>query len=181
MTDRFTSAGLGSEPGHLESYLIRLTKEPALLDAFAQAVFRRLHAHDEREASADPLAQLHTLAFEVLSETPAAVEVDRAHGAQESADLRKRIDDALPSIPPGQLAVLLAHKRDGLSESVVAERLGLDTEVVRTSISAARLNLRRSIWKECYTKQSPKPTPGDAIHPITGQVTAFGSAYDIKG
>lgn len=181
MTDASESTGTGSELGHLASYLIRLTEQPAQLEAFAEAVFRRLHAHDEREAYADPIAQLHTLAFEVLSGTPAAVEVDRAHGAQEYADLRRRIDDALPSIPPGQLAALLAHKRDGLSESGVAERLGLSTEVARTSISAARLNLRRSILKECYTKQSPNPTPGDAIHPITGHVTAFDPAYGIKG
>ena len=152
----------------LHRYLIRRLRNPNDVDDLAQEVFRRLLMVDESKAIDKPLAYLYGVASHVLADDqlekkrwkgllifdsqaleeaeadkPAFIEDDLA----DRLNLQQQIDKAVAQLPPTQAAVLLAHKRDGMSYEEVAEYLGLSIHTVEKYVTQAKSRIRTMTWE----------------------------------
>jgi RNA polymerase sigma factor (sigma-70 family) len=67
--------------------------------------------------------------------------------------LERQLENALRELLPTHLAVLLLHKRDGLSYEAVAERLGISVHTVRKYLYQARTQVRAR-WKQMDKRAS---------------------------
>jgi RNA polymerase sigma-70 factor (ECF subfamily) len=65
----------------------------------------------------------------------------------ERLNLQQQIDRALAQLPPTHAAVLLCHKRDGLSDEEVAEKLGLSIHTVEKYVTQAKSKIRTMSWE----------------------------------
>jgi RNA polymerase sigma-19 factor, ECF subfamily len=145
-------------------YLIRrLSRASQDVDDLVQEIYLELLRRDTRKEVRNPLAFIYGVAAHVLADhrTDAAHEHERfvseedagaAWGEFPSDALTDRLEDfvsiqqqiqtALDQLPPMQAAVLVLHKRDGLSYEEVAEKLGLKVDTVHKYLTQARLKIR---------------------------------------
>lgn len=149
----------------LKRYLMRRLGRPQDVDDLAQEVYLRLLSVSEETYIEKPLAYLYGTASHVLAdhmfalksrsridwgddyeqsmESPACVMPD---DMAERLNLQQQIDRAVAQLPPTHAAVLLAHKRDGMSYEECAEKLGLSIFTVEKYLTQARAHLRTMCW-----------------------------------
>lgn len=160
----FATSTFGRYRRELHRYLMRRLRQPQDVDDLAQEVYLRLLRLDDAKCVRKPLAYLYGTAAHVLAdhmfalkhtpvdwskdaddcmESPACVLPD---DMAERLNLQQQIDRALAQLPPTQAAVLLAHKRDGLSYDEVAEKLGLSIHTVEKYVTVSKSQLRAMIW-----------------------------------
>lgn len=152
----------------LHRYLMKRLRRPQDVDDLAQEVYLRLCRVDDDRCVHKPLAYLYGIASHVLADFRMEVkhESERVICDSEMADqfadepscvladdladrlnLQQQIDKALARLPPTHRAVLLAHKRDGLSYEEVAEKLGLSVHTVAKYITIGKAHIRTMEWE----------------------------------
>lgn len=89
-----------------------------------------------QEAAPNASGYLNTIA-DVVPEDPT-----------ERMALQQQLDVALAQLPPQQAAILLAHKRDGLSYEDLQIKFGLPVVVIEKCISDAKARVRTMSWKD---------------------------------
>jgi RNA polymerase sigma-19 factor, ECF subfamily len=148
----------------LRRYLIRRLRKPQDADDLAQEVYLRLLRHDESRCVHKPLAYLYGIASHVVADYRMDERRDRDHvmfdsdsNADEPArvlpddmadrlNLQQQLERALSQLPSTHAAVLLAHKRDGLSYEEVAAQLGLSIHTVEKYLTQAKARIRTMSW-----------------------------------
>ena len=145
-------------------YLMRrLSGASQDIDDLAQEIYLQLLRRDGSKEVRNPLAFIYGVAAHVLadhragaahkserfvseedagsawSEFPSDALADRP---EDFLALQQQIQSALQQLPPMQAAVLVLHKRDGLSYEEVAEKLGLKVDTVHKYLTQARLKIR---------------------------------------
>jgi RNA polymerase sigma-70 factor (ECF subfamily) len=152
----------------LHRYLMRRLRKPQDVDDLAQEVYLRLLRHDESKCVHKPLAYLYGIASHVVADYRIGEEHDREHlmfdsdseenWTEEPAsvlpddmadrlNLQQQLERALSQLPPTHAAVLLAHKRDGLSYEEVAEKLHLSIHTVEKYLTQAKARIRTMPWE----------------------------------
>jgi RNA polymerase sigma-70 factor (ECF subfamily) len=152
----------------LHRYLMRRLRKPQDVDDLAQEVYLRLLRHDESKCVHKPLAYLYGIASHVVADYRIGEEHDREHlmfdsdseenWTEEPAsvlpddmadrlNLQQQLERALAQLPPTHAAVLLAHKRDGLSYEEVAEKLHLSIHTVEKYLTQAKARIRTMPWE----------------------------------
>jgi RNA polymerase sigma-70 factor (ECF subfamily) len=152
----------------LHRYLLRRLRQPQDVDDLAQEVYMRLLRIDDEKCIHKPLAYLYGTASHVLADYRIEVEAEHKHVSVSSEmveewentpgcvlpddiadrlNLQQQIDRALAQLPPTHAAVLLAHKRDGLSYDEVAEKLGLSIHTVEKYVTQAKARIRTMSWE----------------------------------
>lgn len=152
----------GGYTRELHRYLLRRLREPQDVDDLAQEVYLRLLRLDENKDVEKPLAFLYGVAAHVLSDFRSTARhgeyvpldtVDECSLAgtipdeTERLNLQQQLEYALSQLPPTHAAVLLAHKRDGLSYEEVAARLNLSIHTVEKYITQAKARIRLMPWE----------------------------------
>lgn len=153
----------------LHRFLVRRIRNPQDVDDLAQTVYERLMKIDDERPIQKPLAYIYTVASHVLADHRRQVAAHRGEyvifdsdfvdelaeepscvSADDLADglnLQQQIDNALSQLPPTHAAVLLAHKRDGLSYVEVAQKLGLSPHTVEKYVTQAKARIRALSWE----------------------------------
>lgn len=145
----------------LHRYLLRRVGRPADADDLAQEVFLRLLRVRHSDRVLKPLAYLYGIASHVVHEfriregqsrvtyDSTAVEHVAEHPEQLAGDdfsdqlqLQQLLERALLRLPPGQRAVLLLVKRDGLSHEEAAKAAGLTVQTVEKYMVTAKARIR---------------------------------------
>lgn len=163
----FATSTFGRYRRELHRYLMRRLRQPQDADDLAQEVYLRLCRLDDEKTVHKPLAYLYGIASHVLADFRIEVEHERERVACDSEiadewaempscvlpddladrlNLQQQIDAALAQLPPTHAAVLLAHKRDGLSYEECAEKLGLSVFTVEKYITQAKARIRTMGW-----------------------------------
>jgi RNA polymerase sigma-19 factor, ECF subfamily len=151
----------------LHRYLLRRLRRPQDVDDLAQEVYLRLLRHDETKCVRKPLAYLYGIASHVVADFRIETEHERERltfdseaceqGSEEPTsalpddladrlNLQQQLERALAQLPPTHAAVLLAHKRDGLSYEEVAQKLNLSVHTVEKYITQAKARIRTMAW-----------------------------------
>jgi RNA polymerase sigma-70 factor (ECF subfamily) len=151
----------------LERYLMRRVRDGQDVRDLAQEVYLRLLRVGKAElATGDSPAYLYWIASHVvyefklrakrervvfdsdavdaLTEHPPEVERDPIG---EGLDLEGQLSRALKRLPPAYRAVILMHKRDGLSFAEVANELQLSKHTVKKYVGRALAALRAAKWE----------------------------------
>lgn len=165
--DRFATSMFGRYRRELHRYLMRRLRHPQDVDDLAQEVYCRLIRLEDEKCVHKPLAYLYGIASHVLADFRIEVEQEREHitvdsdtvdewsdspscvlpdDLAERLNLQQQIDRAMAQLPPTHAAVLLAHKRDGMSYDEVAERLGLSIHTVEKYVTQAKARVRTMSW-----------------------------------
>lgn len=152
----------------LHRYLMRRLRTPQDVDDLAQEVYMRLLRLDDDKIVRKPLAYLYGIAAHVVADFRIESEHEREHvtidsdaaerGADQPAEVRlddladrlnlqQQIDRALAQLPPTHAAVLVLHKRDGLSYEEVARELGLSVHTVEKYVTQAKARIRTMPWE----------------------------------
>lgn len=163
----FATLTFGRYRRELHRYLLRRLRHPQDTDDLAQEVYLRLCRLDDEKCVHKPLAYLYGIASHVLADFRIEVEQQREHITVDSEtveewsdspscvlpddlgdrlNLQQQIDKALAQLPPTHAAVLLAHKRDGMSYDEVAEALGLSIHTVEKYVTQAKARIRTMSW-----------------------------------
>jgi RNA polymerase sigma-19 factor, ECF subfamily len=163
----FATSTFGRYRRELHRYLMRRLRQPQDVDDLAQEVYERLLRLDDEKTIHKPLAYLYGVASHVLADYRIDLEHEREHitvdsekvdewvdtpacvlpdDLAERLNLQQQIDAALAQLPPTHAAVLLAHKRDGLSYEECAEKLGLSVFTVEKYITQAKARIRTMAW-----------------------------------
>ena len=143
----------------LHRYLLRRLRRPEDADDLAQEVYMRLLRMNQHTLVRTPLAYLYGIAAHVLADFHKAK--SQHHTEEEIADVTEIIEDdlaerlnlqqqlqrALAQLPPTHAAVLLAHKRDGLSYEEVARELNLSVHTVAIYVKQAKARIRMMQWE----------------------------------
>lgn len=161
------SQAFGRYRRELHRYLMRRLRQPTDVDDLAQDVYMRMLAIDTAKVVHKPLAYLYGIASHVLADYRIEVEQEREHITVDSdtvdewaeqpscilpddladrLNLQQQIDRALAQLPPTHAAVLLAHKRDGLSYEEVAVKLNLSLHTVEKYVTQAKARIRTMSW-----------------------------------
>jgi RNA polymerase sigma-70 factor (ECF subfamily) len=146
--------------GRLHSYIARKLSNPADADDLAQEVWLRLLQADPKTEVSEPLAFLRNTVRWVLVDWWRQQEQDRKYireaieadieiasnalsdRSEDYVSITQYLDQILKELPPMQAAVLLLHKRDGLSYEEVATKLGLAPNTVKKYLTMARTRIR---------------------------------------
>jgi len=152
----------------LHRYLLRRLRKPQDVDDLAQEVYLRLCRIDDEKAVEKPLAYLYGIASHVLADFRIEIECEREviehcgidddewydcpscilpDDLGERLNLQQQIARALAQLPATHAAVLLAHKRDGLSYDEVAAKLGLSIHTVEKYVTQAKARIRTMSWE----------------------------------
>ena len=152
----------------LHRYLLRRLRKPQDVDDLAQEVYLRLLRHDDAKLVRKPLAYLYGIASHVVADYRIETEHEREHLTFDSdagehwaeqpssvlpddladrLNLAQQLERALAQLPPTHAAVLLAHKRDGLSYEEVAKKLGLSIHTVEKYVTQAKARIRTMSWE----------------------------------
>lgn len=152
----------------LQRYLLRRLRKAQDVDDLAQEVYLRLLRHDESKCVHKPLAYLYGIASHVVANYHIDEGHDREHlrvdneteetWAKEQSNvvsddladrlnLQQQIERALALLPPTHAAVLVAHKRDGLSYGEVAKKLNLSIHTVEKYVTQAKARIRMMAWE----------------------------------
>ncbi len=151
----------------LHRYLARRLRRPQDVDDLAQEVYLRLLRLGNENRVRKPLPFLYGIAAHVLADFNMENVSEREHltfddeavhaWSQSSAgmapeelterlNLQQQIERALAKLPRMHAAVLLAHKRDGLSYKEVAQRLNLSVHTVEKYLTQAKARIRMMSW-----------------------------------
>lgn len=161
----FATSTFGRYRRELHRYLMKRLRRPQDVDDLAQEVYLRLITLSDEKVIEKPLAYLYGVASHVLAdhmfamkercvidwskdaddcmESPACVLPD---DLADRLNLQQQIDKAMAQLPPTHAAVLLAHKRDGLSYDECAEKLGLSIHTVEKYVTQAKARVRTIGW-----------------------------------
>ena len=152
----------------LQRFLMRRLRNPDDVNDLAQEVYLRLWRLDESKVIEKPLAYVYGTAAHVLADFRMEVDQEREHvtvdseladgfmdspaavlpdNLAERLNLQQQIDKALAQLPPTHAAVLLAHKRDGLSYEECAEKLGLSIHTVEKYVTQGKARIRTMSWE----------------------------------
>lgn len=151
----------------LVRYLRRRVRKPEDVADLVQDVYERTLKLDDAEEVREPLALLHQIANWVLGDfrrktrrdervTIDSEAVDRRMEEPDECppdeiadriDLQQRVQRALAVLPRTHAAVLLLHKRDGLSHEEVATSLNISVHTVRKYMADARARIRAMAWE----------------------------------
>ncbi len=163
----FATSTFGRYRRELHRYLMRRLRHPQDVDDLAQEVYLRLCRLDDEKCVLKPLAYLYGIASHVLADFRIEVEQERecitvdSETVDEWSDnpscvlpddiadrlnLQQQIDKAMAQLPPTHAAVLLAHKRDGMSYDEVAIRLDLSIHTVEKYVTQAKARVRTMAW-----------------------------------
>ncbi len=145
----------------LHRFLVRRLGSTRDAADVAQEVYLRLTRLEDLSSVRDPRAYLYGVATHVVleyraraqrdpvtfdSDTVENVSRDAAYAAPdtlaERLDTQRRLERALSSLAPTHLAVLVLHKRDGLSYEEVAGKLGLSVHTVHKYVIQAKAQVR---------------------------------------
>jgi RNA polymerase sigma-19 factor, ECF subfamily len=164
----FATSVFGRYRRELHRYLMRRLRHPQDVDDLAQDVYLRLLAIDDERVVRKPLAYLYGIASHVLADYRIEVEAEREIITVDSEivdewtdspgcvlpddiadrlNLQQQIDKAMAQLPPTHAAVLLAHKRDGMSYEEVAEHLDLSIHTVEKYVTQAKARIRTMSWE----------------------------------
>jgi RNA polymerase sigma-70 factor (ECF subfamily) len=148
-------------------YFVRRLRCVQEADDLTQEVCLRFLLLDENICPHKPLAYLYRIAANVLADFSMNSARRRNHvvidseiaescseqgcGAIEAVcvdtlALKEQLIRALLQLPPTHLAVLLAHKREGLSYLETAARLNLSVHTVEKYVTQAKARLRTMHW-----------------------------------
>ena len=163
------SAGMGlfgQYTRELHRYLLRRLRRPEDVDDLAQEVYLRLLRMDQDKCVRKPLNFLYGIASHVVADfhrarartVPTVDASDEREESNESnpapsdelaerLNLQQQLQRALAQLPPTHAAVLLAHKRDGLSYEEVARELKLSVHTVAIYIKEAKARIRLMPWE----------------------------------
>lgn len=149
----------------LHKYLVRRIQNPQDADDLAQEVYLRLMRVDESKLIREPLAFLFGIAAHVVADfwigarrEPHAASkeafedcVDEesltlSDDLAERLNLQQQLEHAISQLPPLHAAVLLAHKRDGLSYEEVAAKLQISIHTVEKYVTQAKARIRTMQW-----------------------------------
>ncbi|MGH8176116.1 MAG: RNA polymerase sigma factor [Steroidobacter sp.] len=150
----------------LHRYLVRRLRNPEDVNDLAQEVYMRLLRLDDAKSVRDPLAYLYRVASSVVADfwTGAGreqVEIDNdaveewaenpesalPDDLAERLNLQQQLERAIAQLPPTQAAVLVLHKRDGLSYEEVARTLNLSVHTVEKYVTLAKARIRTMTWE----------------------------------
>lgn len=152
--------------GELHRFLVRRLPQSHDANDVIQEIFLRILRVDRPELVRKPLAYVYGIAAHVVCEFRLRGQHDRVTFDSETVDQAaehpehvapdemleslisvQQLERTLVHLSPTHKAVLLLHKRDGLSREEVAERLGLSTHTVKKylcqAMSAIRANWDR--------------------------------------
>ena len=152
----------------LHQYLKYRVHNPCDVDDLAQEVYTRMIAAKDC-AIENPLAYLYGIARHVVADHRTDISTERRcigrrtemedddWSAEPSCvlpddiadrlNLQQQIDKALAQLPPTHQAVLLCHKRDGLSYAETAKKLGLSEFTVEKYVTQGKARLRTMSWE----------------------------------
>lgn len=150
----------------LVRYLQRRVHKPEDVADLVQEIYKRILKLDDSAEIREPLALLHQIANWVLGDfrrnarrheriTVDSETVDRRLEELEDIppdeladqiDLQQRVQQALAVLPRTHAAVLLLHKRDGLSHEEVATTLNISVHTVRKYMAEANARIRAVTW-----------------------------------
>lgn len=163
----FATSTFGRYRRELHRYLMRRLRQPQDVDDLAQEVYIRLIRLDDEKCVLKPLAYLYGIASHVLADYRIEVEQEREcitvdseavdewtdtpscvlpDDLAERLNLQQQIDKAIAQLPPTHAAVILAHKRDGMSYDEVAEKLGLSRHTVEKYVTQSKARIRTMSW-----------------------------------
>lgn len=166
--DGFGASAFQHYRRELHRYLTRRLRQPQDVDDLAQEVYLRLLRHDESKCVHKPLAYVYGVASHVVADFRIGEEQHREHLTFDSEteqswsnepsgglpddmadrlNLQQQLERALARLPPTQAAVLLAHKRDGLSYEEVATKLNLSIHTVEKYLTQAKARIRTMAWE----------------------------------
>lgn len=166
--ERLDAAAFRHYRHQLNRYLLKRLRKPQDADDLAQEVYLRLLRHDESKRVLKPLAYLYGVASHVIADYTAGQAHDRKHltyegdseeqwneqaanilpdNLAERLNLQQQLERAFMQLPPMHAAVLLAHKRDGLSYEEVAEKLGLSVHTVEKYVTQSKARIRTMSWE----------------------------------
>lgn len=151
----------------LHRYLLRRLRRPQDVDDLAQEVYLRLLRMGDDKCVRKPLAFVYGIAAHVLADFRMGEAHQQEHVTfdddmveewserpptfvpDELADrlnLEQQLERSLAQLPPTHAAVLLAHKRDGLSYEEVAHKLTLSVHTVEKYVTQAKARIRTIPW-----------------------------------
>lgn len=128
----------------LRRYCHHYVREPQDMNDLAREVHLRLQSGDV-QPSAAPVE--HPVLGMPLAPAEQAAQVVSARLEQGQLDLQQQLKRALAEMSPVHAAVLLLHKRDGLSQEAIAIELQLGVPAVAEYLAEARTQLRMKLWK----------------------------------
>lgn len=150
----------------LERYLARRMRGGQDARDLAQEVYLRLLRVGKADLAKDSPAYLYWIASHVVYEFKLRARRERVsfdsevldawteHPPQvapdamsEGLNLEHQLDRALKQLQPTYRAVILLHKRDGLSFAEVATQLGLSKHTVKKYVGRALAALRAAKWE----------------------------------
>lgn len=164
----FATSLFGRYRRELHRFLMRRLRQPQDVDDLAQEVYLRLLRLDDEKVIHKPLAYLYGIASHVLADHRTGVEQERECITVDSEiidewcdtpscilpddladrlNLQQQIDRCVAQLPPTHAAVLLAHKRDGMSYEEVAARLDLSIHTVEKYVTQAKARCRTMAWE----------------------------------
>jgi RNA polymerase sigma-70 factor (ECF subfamily) len=147
----------------LRRYLIRRLGRPQEVDDLAQEVYLRLLRIDSAKCVHKPLAFVYGVAARVLADHRTETSQDDAYFVsaeelpeswsdhasdalsdrlEDSFSISQQIEKALAQLPAMHAAVLILHKRDGMSYEEVAVELQLSVHTVHKYLTEGRAQLR---------------------------------------
>lgn len=145
----------------IERYLASRIRNPDDARDLAQEAFLRLLRLKDAEYIRQPEAYLFriaiNLAYEYRLKQKASpihpyISVDEddellatSHTTEDLAELRERmerLEQALGALPPNVRAALIFQRRDGMTYSEIAERLGVSSSMVKKYLQTALLRCR---------------------------------------
>lgn len=168
MAPRDSAVSVAEQYGKpLERYLMRRIHNGQDVCDLAQEVYLRLLRVGKAELTAeDSPAYLFWIASHVVYEfklrarrepvifdsdaldaRAEQLPVSERDSMQDELDLQGQLNRALKRLPPAYRAVLLLHKRDGLSFAEVAQQLGLSKHTVKKYVGRALAALRAAKWE----------------------------------
>lgn len=163
----FQSAAIDRYWSDVRRYFLRRIRSTSDVDDLTQEVCLRFLVAHAALCPRKPLAYLYGIAANLLADYRShamrergSIVVDseladtileQGSGAAPaiSADvmgLEQQLTRALARLPPTHCAVLLAHKRDGMSYHETASRLNLSVHTVEKYLTQAKAQLRMMRW-----------------------------------
>ena len=150
----------------LHRYLVRRLPRTQDANDLIQEVFLRVLRLPRTELVRTPQAYVYGIASHVVHELRMRLQHERVtfdshavdHLSEQPSELppdelaerlstQRQLEQALARLPPTHQAVLLLHKRDGLSREEVAIALGLSAHTVKKYIFQAMAQMRAE-WRE---------------------------------
>lgn len=151
----------------LHKYLLSRLRNPRDIDDLVQDVWERVVRLSDTKTIEKPLQYIYGIASHILADH--CIEADKHRNVitdnseiaeewleqpvfvlpddkEERLNLQQQLDSAIAQLPPTHRAVLLAHKRDGLSYEECAQKLGLSIHTIEKYVTQAKTRLRLISW-----------------------------------